>query len=363
MNKDRARRAHPLLELTNARFLEFLRDPSAIFWVFVFPILLTVVLGIAFKNQGPEKIEVGFLGSASKDLVERVQAQKPTGELARLKLSLMNPETASAALRSGKIDLIVRAELWAGGEERNPLLTYQYDPTRPGARLARLALDNLVQRTYGRIDAVHVIEEQVEEKGGRYIDFLIPGLIGMNVMGSCMWGLGYAIVDSRRRKLLKRFAVTPMNRSHFLLSFALSRLIFLVMEVGFLVLFAFLVFNVRIQGDILTLALVALVGTAAFSGLALLVASRTASTEAASGWMNLIQLPMWLLSGSFFAYSRFPEFLHPWIRLLPLTALNDAARAVMNDGFGISAITWELAVLAFWSLISFAVALRIFKWH
>lgn len=360
MNKNRERRPHPLVELTKARFLEFLRDPSAIFWVFVFPILLTVVLGIAFKNQGPEKIEVGFLGPAAEELVERIDAQKPEGEKAQLKLTMMNPGQASAALKSGKIDLIVRAEFWAGG---TPMITYQFDPTRPGARMARLAVDNLVQSTYGRIDTVQVIEEQVEEKGGRYIDFLIPGLIGMNVMGSCMWGLGYAIVDSRRRKLLKRFAVTPMNRSHFLLSFALSRLIFLVMEVGFLVLFAYLVFSVRIQGGILTLALVALVGTAAFSGLALLIASRTASTETASGWMNLVQLPMWLLSGSFFAYSRFPEFLHPWIRLLPLTALNDAARAVMNDGSGISAITWELAVLAFWSLVSFAVALRIFKWH
>ncbi|MCX5858823.1 MAG: ABC transporter permease [Proteobacteria bacterium] len=304
MNKNRERRPHPLVELTKARFLEFLRDPSAIFWVFVFPILLTVVLGIAFKNQGPEKIEVGFLGPAAEELLERIDAQKPEGEKAQLKLTPMNPGQASAALKSGKIDLIVRAEFRAGG---TPMITYQFDPTRPGARMARLAVDNLVQSTYGRIDTVQVIEEQVEEK--------------------------------------------------------VSRLIFLVMEVGFLVLFAYLVFSVRIQGGILTLALVALVGTAAFSGLALLIASRTASTETASGWMNLVQLPLWLLSGSFFAYSRFPEFLHPWIRLLPLTALNDAARAVMNDGSGISAITWELAVLAFWSLVSFAVALRIFKWH
>ena len=360
MNKDRARRTHPLLELTKARFLEFIRDPSAIFWVFIFPILLTVVLGIAFKNQGPEKIEVGFLGPAAEELVERVHAQKPAGDLARLKLTLMDPGQASAALRSGKIDLIVRAEPWAGG---TPMITYQYDPTRPGARMARLAVDNLVQMSYGRIDAVQVIEEQIEEKGGRYIDFLIPGLIGLNIMGSCMWGLGYAIVDSRRRKLLKRFAVTPMNRSHFLLSFALSRLIFMVFEVGMLVAFAYLVFDVRVLGSIPSLALVALLGTAAFSGLALLIASRTASTEAASGWMNFIQLPMWLLSGSFFAYSRFPEFLHPWIRLLPLTALNDAARAVMNDGAGMGAIPLELAVLAFWGLISFSVASRIFKWH
>jgi len=350
----------PLRELTKARFLEFVRDPSALFWVFVFPVLLAVVLGIAFRNRGPEKIKVAVLGPEAETLIARIGPEKPAGEVHSFTMTPMGPEQALAALRSGRIDLVVKAELAEGD---SPSVTYRYDPTRPGARTARLTVDDFIQQSYGRTDAVQVAEEKVEEKGGRYIDFLVPGLIGLNVMGSCMWGMGYAIVDSRRRKLLKRFAVTPMNRSHFLLSFALSRLVFLVLEVGVLVIFGHLVFDVRVHGPVSALALATLMGTAAFSGLSLLIASRTSSTEVASGWMNFIQLPMWLLSGSFFSYSRFPEFLHPWIRLLPLTALNDAARTVMNDGAGFAFIGWELTVLAVWAVLSFIAALKIFRWQ
>lgn len=360
MRENNTPRTGPLAELTKARFLEFVRDPSALFWVFVFPVLLAVVLGIAFRNRGPEKIQVAVLGPEAQALLARVGPGKPAGDVQPLTITPMDPEQALVALRSGRIDLVVKVDPPQGD---SPSVTYRYDPTRPGARTARLTVDDFVQQAYGRTDAVQVVEEKVEEKGGRYIDFLVPGLIGLNVMGSCMWGMGYAIVDSRRRKLLKRFAVTPMNRSHFLLSFALSRLVFLVLEVGVLVTFGHLVFDVRVHGPVSALALAALMGTAAFSGLSLLIASRTSSTEVASGWMNFIQLPMWLLSGSFFAYSRFPEFLHPWIRLLPLTALNDAARAVMNEGSGFESIGGELAVLAVWAVLSFIAALKIFRWQ
>ena len=269
-------------------------------------------------------------------------------------------DAATFMLKTGRVDLVIAAENppAAGGA-----VTYRYDPTRPGARETRYRVDEAIQRAGGRTDAVRIEEVRSAERGGRYIDFLVPGLVGMNIMGSCMWGMGYAIVDARRRKLLKRFAVTPMNRTHFLLAFFLSRLVFLVLEVVVLIACGRLLFGVEVQGSVVAVMAVALLGTAAFSGLALLIASRTSSTEAASGWMNFVQLPMWILSGSFFSYSRFPDFVHPAIKALPLTAINDGLRQIINEGGSIAAVAPQAAVLAAWSIVGFFLALKMFKWQ
>ena len=210
---------------------------------------------------------------------------------------------------------------------------------------------------------ISIRDNKVVTPGSRYIDFLIPGLIGMNLMGSGMWGVGFAVVLARTRRLLKRLAATPMRRSHYLLGFMLSRMIFLVPEVAILVAFGWLVFKVKVYGSIPDLVIVAAFGSMTFAGLGMLVASRAKTIEAASGWMNFIMMPMYILSGAFFSYERFPAFAIPIIRALPLTALNDALRAVMNDGKPLYAIWLELAVLAVWGLLSFGVALKIFKWQ
>ncbi|MCU0723490.1 MAG: ABC transporter permease [Planctomycetes bacterium] len=348
---------HPLLELTRARILETVREPEAVFWVFVFPVILALVLGIAFRGPGDEAPRVVLTGPGAEALAARLGGAPgaPAATWTRA-----GEAEAAAAARKGKADLVVRVGEAAAGP---PPVVFRFDPSRPGARAARLEAESAIQAAFGRADPVPATEEIVSERGGRYIDFLIPGLIGLNVMGSCLWGMGYAIVDDRRRKLLKRFAVTPLVRSHFLLAYALSRLVFLAAQVALLAFFGAVAFGVRIQGSVLWLAAAALAGTLAFSGLALLISCRTENTETASGWMNFVQLPMWLLSGSFFSYERFPEALHPFIRLLPLTALNDALRAVANEGAGPRAIAAPLALLCGWGLASFAVALRLFRWQ
>lgn len=212
-------------------------------------------------------------------------------------------------------------------------------------------------------NGVKATEETVAEPGARYIDFLIPGLIGLNLMGSGMWGLGFAIVSARGRKLLKRFAATPMRRSHYLLSFILSRLIFLFLEVAALLGFARLVFGVVVRGSLIDVAVCAVVGALAFSGLGLLVAARPRTVEGVSGLMNFVMLPMWLLSGTFFSAARFPGWFQPIIRALPLTALNEAMRAVTNEGLSLRSHWTQLAVVLAWGLVSFVVALRIFRWQ
>ncbi len=349
---DRRGGMHPLLELTRVRIVEFVREPEAVFWVFVFPVLLALALGIAFRGGNPEPFRVAVTGSEA--LAEALAASP------RIEATATDATQAAAELRRGAVDLAVEVRQRPGSP---PELTYRYDPTSRRGDAARMTADAVLQRALGRRDAARTRDDQVSEPGGRYIDFLIPGLIGLNLMGSGMWGLGFAVVVARTRKLLKRLAATPMRRSHYLLSFMLSRLVFLVLEVAAIAGFGRLVFGVRIEGSPAALAVVAVAGSLTFAGLGLLVAARPTTIEAVSGWMNLVMLPMWLLSGSFFSYERFPAALQPAIRALPLTALNDALRAVINRGDGLLACSSELAVLAVWGAAAFAVALRTFRWQ
>ncbi|HEX2122805.1 MAG TPA: ABC transporter permease [Thermoanaerobaculia bacterium] len=339
----------PLVELTIARIKEFLREPEAIFWVFAFPLLLTMALGYAFREKPPDRIPVGVVeGPAAKQRMDAL-AKSPV-----LQPRIYSESEGEEELRRGKISLLVD-----GGA--TPV--YRLDATRPDARAARLEVDDALQIAAGRRDVLVAKEEHVTEQGSRYIDFLVPGLIGMNLMGTGMWGIGFSVVNARLRKLLKRLIATPMRKSHYLAAQFLMRLAFLVLEVGVLIVFAWLVFDVRVRGSMAVFALVCLVGGAAFSGLGILIASRARTIEAVSGLMNFVMLPMWICSGVFFSYERFPDAAKPFIRALPLTALNDALRGVMNDGLGVAELGPELAILVAWSVVSFFVGLKIFRWQ
>jgi ABC-2 type transport system permease protein len=355
---ERGGKPHPLIELTLARMREFWRQPSAIFWVFGFPVLLAFVLGVAFRNSAPEKMQVAVENNTANapDIAAAI-ARAP-----ELQPVVLSPAEASNALRSGQVALVVSwGKLDDSGSQTG--YDYRFDPTRPESRVARMAVDDVLQRADGRVNPTAARDRVFSEPGARYIDFLIPGLIGLNLMGSGMWGLGFAIVQARTQRLLKRLAATPMRRWHFLLSFMLSRLIFLVLEVAAIFIFAYYVFDVRVRGSWLNLALIALIGSMAFSGIGLLVGARTKTVEGASGLMNLVMLPMWLLSGSFFSAAKFPDFLQPFIKALPLTVLNDALRAVVNDGAGLAAVGLSIAILSLWGVVSFTIALRIFRWQ
>ena len=355
----KGRRSHPLKELTLARIREFLREPEAVFWVIIFPVLLAFALGIAFRNTAPEKSRIAIENSGPQS----AELAAALADSSQVRAVVLSPEEAAKELRTGKIDMVVRVQSGDGAAAGVPAFDYRFDPTRPESRVARLAADDALQRAFGRKEAASVVEEKVTEPGARYIDFLIPGLVGLNLMGSGMWGLGFTVVQARTRKLLKRLAATPMRRSHFLLSFMLSRLVFLVTEVAAVIIFGWLVFGVSISGSIIDLTIIALVGSMTFAGLGLLVAARPKTIEGVSGLMNLVMLPMWLLSGTFFSAARFPEFAQPFIKALPLTALNNSLRAVMNEGMPLVSTWREVAVLAAWGLVSFVIALKIFRWQ
>ncbi len=335
-----------LAQLTAARVRLFFREPSAVFWTFGFPLLLSLALGIAFRNRPPQPAVAAVVEGPGAEAV--AAAVRAAGH----KALLLGPEPARAALRVGKADVVVIPDP----------RTYEYDPTREDSRLARLVVDDVLQRAEGRRDAVAAAERHVSEPGSRYIDFLIPGLVGLNIMSSGMWGIGYVIVETRQKKLLKRMVATPMRRSEFLLSFVILRMLFLLLELPVLLGFGWLVFSVPVRGSLALLVGAALLGALAFAGLGLLVACRAQNIQTAGGLINLVMMPMFLLSGVFFSASHFPDALQPAIRALPLTALNDAMRAVMNEGAGPGAIGGQLLLLAGTAAAAFALALRWFWW-
>jgi ABC-type multidrug transport system permease subunit len=346
------RRYTPLRQLILARLREFYREPEAVFWVYGFPILMTIALGIAFRNKPVEQIAVTVQsGPATQAVVEALSRDD------RFVVQVHDADTARLRLRTGKTEVVV-----IPSASTQPSYEYVYDPTRAESLLACRAVDDALQRAAGRKDVVPVSEQEMHEPGGRYIDFLVPGLLGMNLMGGGLWGVGFVIVDMRIRKLLKRFVATPMKKRDFLAGIMLSRLLFLVPDVVLLLAFAWLVFDVVIQGSLLAVVILLLLGAFTFSGLGLLIASRVRTMEAVSGIMNLVMLPMWVLSGIFFSYERFPAAALPFIKALPLTALIDALRAVMLEGTPLSALLSEIGIMAAWGTVAFVLALRWFRW-
>jgi ABC-type multidrug transport system permease subunit len=339
---------HPLTQLTLVRFREFLREPEAMFWTFIFPILIAAGLGIAFRNRPAEVLTVGVVGAELAAVLEADPslAVEPFADV----------DAGQRALREGKVALLA-----ARGPDR--AIVYRYDDTNPEGRRARMLADEAVQLAAGRTDPVGSSDELMREPGSRYIDFLIPGLLGMTMMGGSIWSMGFSIVDARRRKLLKRLVATPMPRQYFLLSYLLSRLVMLVVEVGTILLFGTLVFGVPLRGSLVLLAALCVVGALAFGSIGLLISTRARTIEAVSGLMNFVMLPMWVLSGVFFSSQRFPDAVQPAIKALPLTALIDGLRANMLQGAGLLQLAPQFGILGAWLLVCFAVALKLFRWR
>jgi ABC-2 type transport system permease protein len=338
-----------MVQLTLVRFREFIREPEAVFWTFIFPILLAAGLGIAFRQRGPDKISVGVIGSTSVS-----EALKKDSTLI---VKALDDSSGARALRTGKIALLVVPT------SKPDSVRYVYDRGRSDAMTARVVVDRAVQMGAGRVDLVSTADSYITEKGSRYIDFLIPGLLGMNLMGSSIWGLGFAIVTARSKKLLKRLMATPMSRVQYLLSFLASRLVFLILEIVTLLGFGHLAFGVPLRGSLGTLLLICFLGAISFGGLGLLSASRARTTEAVSGIMNFIMLPMWIFSGVFFSSENFPNAVQPLIKALPLTALNDALRANMLEGASIASVSPQLLIILVWGVLTFLAALKLFRWR
>ena len=341
---------NPLVQLVLSRIRLFLREPAAVFWVYGFPLLMLIALGVAFRDNPQEKMAVDVVGTGDVASVEKRLSADP-----RFKVTVSAAEDWKKRLQYGKTDLVIET-----GPEDSP--KFWEEPRRVESRLARYA----VQAALASNEASGSQPSNVaslEAAGSRYIDFLLPGMIGMGLMGGGIWGVGFVLVDMRVRKLLKLFTATPMRRSEFLASIMISRVLFTVLDVVFLIAAGWLVFGVHCQGSYWQLTLASLIGAASFAGIGLLVASRAQTLETVSGLMNLILLPMWVFSGVFFSSERFPAEIQPLVNLLPLTALNQTLRGIMLEGSSIAAYWPQQLLLTVYGVVTFVVALRIFRWR
>jgi len=336
----------PLVQLTLTRIREFVREPEAVFWAVFFPILLAAGLGVAFAGRPAAVLKIA---AASPAIAEALR-KEPGLDVADL-----TPDAARAALRAGQVALV--AEPGEAGA-----VIFRYDDTNPEGRTARMLADAAVQRAAGRHDPVVASDAIAREPGSRYIDFLVPGLVGVGIMSNAIWGLGFSIVDSRRRKLMKRLMATPMSRLDYLISFLAWRMMILGIEVGIPLGFGALAFGVPVRGHWVEILALCVLASLTFSAIGLLVASRPKTVEAVSGLANLVVMPMWILSGVFFSAQRFPDLVQPLIRLLPLTAFIDALRGVQLQGAGLSQFPREVATLAAWFVVSFGLSLKLFRW-
>jgi ABC-2 type transport system permease protein len=339
----------PLVELTLARVREFIREPEAMFWTFLFPILISLALAVAFPTTAARAVIVGVPPGAAGEPLRRALAA-----LDGIEVRDVAADAAQRALREGEVHIVVGASVPP---------TYRFDPAREESRVARLVVDNALKSAAGRADPWQATEQPVSIAGSRYIDWFIPGLVGLGLMSNGMWGVGFPITQARMRNLLKRFVASPMRRRDFLLAHMLARLLGVPAEVGIPIAFGVFAFGMPINGSLVTIALVGLVGAMTFAALGLLLASRARTFEAISGLMNLGMLPMWILSGIFFSATNFPGVMQPIVQALPLTALIDALRAVVLDGATLATIAHELLVLGIWAVAAFGLALQLFRWR
>lgn len=351
----------PLWQLITCRMREFAREPEAWLWTYGFPILMTVALGIAFRNQGVPEISVAIVdnpqAAATKDALESAAGAQ------KFRAKVYSAEEAQLRLATSKTDVVVIAEKPSSSDSSAPRYEYRYDGTRPQSVLARNAVNDALQRSAGRRDPADVESVAVEEPGGRYIDFLVPGLLGTNLLGAGMWGIGFVTVEMRIRKLLKRMVATPMKRWQFLVAIMCSRMVFTVIQAAILLVFAYFAFGVTSRGGWLSVTALIFIGTGMFFGIGTLLASRAKTQDAIFGLMNLVQLPMWILSGVFFSSDRFPEAVQPLIKALPLTPLIDSLRSVMLEGATLVSELPRIGIMAAWGIGTFLLGLKIFRWQ
>ncbi len=365
-------KTNQLYQLFKTQFLLTIREPEVLFWGMIFPVLISIGLGLAFTQQTESKFNVILVEKNKTELdsllhIYGTNVQSKDGNALNWKISnkelgntvfkfsQSNWDSSIISLKRGEADVIVTDSLGKA--------IYHFDPLNTQSQLAYMKLSALVKSPDSTMNAENTNIEPLTLLGVRYIDFLIPGLIAFGLMSSIMWGISYTIIERRSQKLLRRMVATPMKKSNFLFALMFVRILMNVVESLILLFFAWLIFDIHIQGNIGALIVLFLAGNLAFTGIAILVASRTTKTEVGTGWINAVQMPMMLLSGIFFSYHNFPEWSISTIKLLPLTALTDGIRSIFNEGAGWMEVIYPTCTLSALGIICFVIGMKLFKWN
>ena len=369
-------------QLVVAHFKEIIRQPAVIFWGIIFPILISLGLGLAFTQQAEIERTVAIISevnpAGSQGATGRIdqfldahatRIESGGGDIARYRLTIADDQTgntrfvfvvtdwqqAMKLIKRGNISLIIT--------EENQEIRYHFDPANPEAQITYFKLFRILS---GEAPPEAMISQNIDPltvEGSRYIDFLIPGLIAIGVMMSCMWGISYGMIEKRSKKMLRRMVATPMRKSHFLIALMAVRIAMNFIEAGLLFLFAWFAFDISIQGNITALFVIFIAGNIAFGGIAILTSSHTANTEIGNGLINAVVLPMSVVSGIFFSYHNFPDWTIPVIEKLPLTLLADGVRSIFIEGAGFPETVFPAIILFAIGVCFFSVGLRVFKWH
>jgi ABC-2 type transport system permease protein len=379
---NRWHRLNQLRQLTMAQVRELIREPGVLFWGILFPILMSLGLGIAFTKKADIIRKVAVIlpdretvaSDSSSNLIHFLEINCETlnpddKEGYSWKLTLkdnklgnsiflfyeMDWKNAMMMLKRGTVNVVLA--------ENEGQVVYHFDPMNSDAQLSYLKLNGIIGGGQIVASEGNANIQPLTVKGTRYIDFLVPGLITMGVMMSCMWGISYGIIEKRSKKLLRRLVATPMRKSHFLVALITVRIIMNFIESAVLFLFALIVFKIVIQGSIAALLIMFLAGNIAFAGIAVFVSSHTSNTEVGNGLINFVVFPMMVLSGIFFSYHNFPDWSIPVIQKLPLTMMTDGIRSIFNEGAGFHEVTLPVLILVATGVVFFTAGLKIFKWH
>jgi ABC-type multidrug transport system permease subunit len=306
-----------------------------------------------FEKHISKTIFEGRVDSATKNFYYAINYGNESVGLTHFRIKPVGMGQAELMLKRGNAALIVTMN--------DSTLEYHFDRYNSDAQLSYLQLTSLFSGV-NRLDKQSEIKPMTE-KGTRYIDFLIPGLIAMNVMMSTMWGVSYTLIENRTKKLLRRMVATPMPKWEYIMSHIVARIILCFVEAAIVYTFAYFYFGITIEGSILAFIILFLSGIVAFSGVAVLLASRTDKTQVGNGLINLIIMPMMLLSGIYFSYHNFPEPVIPIIQALPLTILADGVKAIFNESAGLAQVWKSILILNALGLVTFTIGLKYFKWY
>lgn len=328
-----------------ARNIEFLRDKASLGWNLLFPVLLLIGFSFIFSGEGRSPYKVGIVSSGAESITQ------PKGEQASFRdikfidfIHYNSVEEAKSKLNQHTIDLIIEPEkvhFWVNNES-----TKSY----------------LVEKVFSdQLDGYKRME--TSGKKIRYVDWVLPGVLGMNMMFSCLFGVGYVIVRYRKNSVLKRLKATPLSAFEFVSAQLLSRL-FLVMFVSIFVYSGCnLLFDFFMLGSYFDLLIIGLLGAFCLISLGLLVASRSKSEELIGGLLNLTSWPMMMLSGVWFSLEGAPSALKSFADFLPLTHLVAGARKIITEGATLSDISYHVTCLLIMSIVFLSIGSYLFSWN
>lgn len=348
MTKGFGRAAFEFWQLLLFRVRSITREPTALFWLLFAPVVLSVVLGLAFDHRQWDDIHIAVADGKGADALSERLHRMPGIRAERTSLA-----DGELKLRRGHVALVLVP---------GPTPKLLFDPTREDCRVARLTALDALEREAGVPPGPKVEEATLTAPGTRYVDFVIPGLLAYTLMINGLHAVGLSLVAMRSQRLIRRLAATQMNRGAFFASFVVGRALIALVEIAVVTFAAWAFFGVPISGSTFGYVAFATFGATMFGLVGLALASRASDPQAVGGIVNFAGLAMTLLSGVFFSANRFPGWAQPLVQLAPLTSLVSGMRAISLDGAGWSTVWPQVLVLTLWGGVASVVTAKAFRW-